>query len=111
MSFRSGASPARRSQLPGWSLWKLHRKLGRPGDLGILAHKTKTAHAGLHKTVVLVEHCRVTLELDPEHQLLALLGGLDTLGRELRLGRHEADGGGNDIFRNRSQEKARFGAT
>ena len=51
--------------------------------------------------MILIQHLGVGLELDAEHQLLPLLGGLDALGRELRLGCHKADSVGEDILRDR----------
>jgi hypothetical protein len=48
------------------------------------------------------------LELDAEHQFLPLLGGLDALGRELCIGRDEADGVREDIFRYRIENGARL---
>ena len=51
---------------------------------------------------------RIALELDAEHQFLPLLGRLDALGRELGLGRDEADRGGKDVLGNRIEDRARL---
>jgi len=44
------------------------------------------------------EHFGIGLELDPEHQLLPLLGRLDALGSELCFGRHKADRRGEHVL-------------
>ena len=62
----------------------------------------------LHNTMEFIQNCGVALELDAEHQLLPLLGGLDALWRELGVCRDEADGGGNDILRDRIENDARL---
>ena len=53
--------------------------------------------------MILIQDLGVGLELDAEHQFLPLLGGLDALWRELGLGRHEADGGGEHVLRERDR--------
>ena len=78
-------------------------KFVRPGDFGIGADKAEAAHAGLHLAMVFVEDLGIGLELDPEHQLLPLLGRLDALWRELGLGRDEADRRGEHILRDRDR--------
>src|SRR4030095_4237920 len=46
--------------------------------------------------------------LPPKHELLALLGGLDRLRRELRLGGDECDVCGEDISGHRIEDDARL---
>src|SRR6516164_9660769 len=89
-------------------LRKLRRKLVRPGDFGIGAHKPEAADARLHKTIVLVQDRGIALKLDAEYHLLPLLDGLHALWRELRICRHVADRRGNNVLGDRIGDDARF---
>ena len=87
---------------------KFHHELGGPSDLGIGAHETEAAHTCFHRPMVFIQHRGVALELDSEHELLALLGRFDALRRELGVRRHEADTGGEDILREWIEDDTRL---
>ena len=74
--------------------------------LGSVRTKPEPAHPCFHLAMVFIEDFGIALELDPEHQLLSLLGGLDALWRELGLGRHEADGRGEHVLGNGIEDRA-----
>ena len=78
------------------------------GILGSVRTKARPRTPVFTERWNIVQDRGVGLELDAEHQLLPLLGGLDALGRELRLGRHEADRCGEDILRERIENGARL---
>src|SRR4029077_19792758 len=65
--------------------WQLDRQAVGPSDILVGAHKPDAADPGLDLVFVSGAKLRIDRQLDPEHQLLALLGGLDRLRRELRL--------------------------
>src|SRR5215471_5347491 len=74
-------------------------QLGRPDRRVLDLDVADAADAGLDPFDVLPDHLLGQLNLHAEHQLLALALGLDLLGRELRLRRHEADLSGDRALR------------
>eukprot|EP01037_Dinobryon_pediforme_P022856 gene22855-24144_t len=72
------------------------------------AHVADAADARLDAIFKFLQQFRGDPELDAEHQLLALIGGLDRLGGELRLGRDEGDRRRDDVVRGRVEQDARL---
>ena len=78
-------------------------RLIRPRDLRDRCERTRPADPCLHLAGTCFSSSRIDLQLDPEHQLLPLLGGLDALRRELRLGRDEGDLRGEHVVGQRDR--------
>jgi hypothetical protein len=82
----------------GPAVTRFCRREGQTAESLILTYP-HAAHAGLDALDVLAGDLLGHLDLHTEHQLLALALGLDELGRELRLRRHEADVTGDGVLR------------
>ena len=80
----------------------------RPLLVGLRPDEPHAPHAGLHARVELLQDLRIDLELDAEHQFRPLVFGFDGLGRELRVGRDEADFRRNDIVGNGVEDDPRL---